>query len=83
MRDTNATGCGWATIGSFTPSTRSKTSFTCLASAIERKFTVTAKILGVKVGAHPMSLACTGNPNGPSLFHLLEVTGKEKALASL
>jgi glutamyl/glutaminyl-tRNA synthetase len=25
-------------------------------------------------------LACTGNPNGPSLYHLLEVLGKEKVL---
>ena len=36
----------------------------------------------VKAGVlvHPVRLACTGNPSGPSLYHLLEVMGKEKAL---
>jgi glutamyl-tRNA synthetase len=36
----------------------------------------------VKAGvlAHPVRLAVTGNPSGPSLYHLLEVMGKEKAL---
>jgi len=28
-------------------------------------------------------LACTGNPSGPSLYHLLEVIGKEKTLARI
>ena len=28
-------------------------------------------------------LACAGNPNGPSLYHLLEVIGKEKALGRI
>jgi glutamyl-tRNA synthetase len=39
----------------------------------------------VKVGVliHPTRLACTGNPNGPSLYHLLEVIGKEKVLARI
>ena len=38
--------------------------------------------LGVKAGVliHPMRLACTGNPHGPSLYHLLEVLGTEKVL---
>jgi hypothetical protein len=27
---------------------------------------------------HPTRLVCTGNPHGPSLYHLLEVLGKEK-----
>ncbi len=51
-------------------------------SAIERKFTVTFEIPGVKVGVlvHPVRLACTGNLNGPSLYHLLEVVGKEKMM---
>ena len=42
-------------------------------------------MLGVKVGVrvHPVRLACTGNPNGPSLYHLLEVIGKEKAMARI
>ena len=29
---------------------------------------------------HSTRLACTGNPHGPSLYHLLEVLGKEKAM---
>jgi glutamyl-tRNA synthetase len=29
---------------------------------------------------HPVRLACTGNPSGPSLYHLMEVMGKVKAL---
>ena len=41
--------------------------------------------LGVKVGVlvHPVRLAVTGNPSGPSLYHLLEVIGKEKSLARI
>jgi len=41
--------------------------------------------LGVKVGVlvHPVRLACTGAKAGPSLYHLLEVLGKERALARL
>jgi glutamyl/glutaminyl-tRNA synthetase len=39
----------------------------------------------VKAGVliHPTRLAATGNPNGPSLYHLLEVLGKEKSLARI
>jgi glutamyl-tRNA synthetase len=42
----------------------------------------TAKRLGVKVGAivHPTRLAVTGSNVGPSLYHLLEVLGKEKVI---
>jgi glutamyl-tRNA synthetase len=38
--------------------------------------------LGVKAGVlvHPCRLACTGNTAGPSLYHLLEVLGKEKVM---
>ena len=32
---------------------------------------------------HPTRLACTGNPHGPSLYHLLEVLGKEKVLGRI
>jgi len=32
---------------------------------------------------HPTRLACTGNPAGPSLYHLLEVLGKERVLQRL
>ena len=55
------------------------------AASIEAALKSTAAELGVKVGVlvHPVRLACTGNPNGPSLYHLLEVVGKERALARL
>ena len=52
------------------------------AATIEAALKATATELGVKVGVliHPTRLATTGSPNGPSLYHLLEVIGKEKAL---
>jgi glutamyl-tRNA synthetase len=55
------------------------------AATIEALLKETAKELGVKVGVliHPTRLAVTGNPNGPSLYHLIEVTGKEKTLARI
>jgi glutamyl/glutaminyl-tRNA synthetase len=31
----------------------------------------------------PCRLAVIGNPHGPSLYHLLEVLGKEKSLARI
>jgi len=39
----------------------------------------------VKAGVliHPTRLAVTGNPHGPSLYHLLEVIGKEKTMARI
>ena len=42
----------------------------------------TATQLGLKVGAlvHPTRLAVTGSNAGPSLYHLLEILGKEKVL---
>jgi glutamyl-tRNA synthetase len=41
--------------------------------------------LGVKAGAlvHPTRMACTGSTAGPSLYHLLEVLGKERVLRRL
>jgi glutamyl-tRNA synthetase len=52
---------------------------------IEGALKSTAAKLGVKVGAivHPTRLAATGSPVGPSLYHLLEVLGKEKVLARI
>jgi glutamyl/glutaminyl-tRNA synthetase len=32
---------------------------------------------------HPVRLASTGNPHGPSLYHLLEVIGKEKVMGRI
>ncbi len=41
--------------------------------------------LGVKAGVlvHPTRLACTGKTIGPSLYHLMEVLGKERVLRRL
>ena len=41
-----------------------------------------AQELGVKAGVlvHPTRLACCGNTAGPSLYHLLAILGKERAL---
>ncbi|MBI4658235.1 MAG: glutamate--tRNA ligase [Verrucomicrobia bacterium] len=52
------------------------------AASIETTLKEAAKSLGVKVGAlvHPCRFACTGNTSGPSLYHLLEVLGKERVL---
>lgn len=55
------------------------------AANLEAALKFTATELGVKAGVlvHPCRLALTGNPAGPSLYHLLEVLGKEKSLARL
>jgi glutamyl-tRNA synthetase len=55
------------------------------ASEIEATLKATATKLGVKVGAlvHPTRLAVTGSNVGPSLYHLLEILGKEKVLARI
>jgi glutamyl-tRNA synthetase len=55
------------------------------AADIESKLKATAANLGVKVGAlvHPTRLAVTGSNAGPSLYHLLEVLGKEKVLGRI
>ncbi|MEY2546068.1 MAG: glutamyl-tRNA synthetase [Verrucomicrobiota bacterium] len=55
------------------------------ATEIEMTMKSVAKGLGVKVGAivHPARLAVTGSNAGPSLYHLLEVLGKEKVLARI
>ena len=55
------------------------------AAEIEKKLKEAAAKLGQKVGAlvHPTRLAVTGSNAGPSLYHLLEVLGKEKVLARI
>jgi glutamyl-tRNA synthetase len=55
------------------------------AAQIETKLKETAAKVGLKVGAlvHPTRLAVTGSNAGPSLYHLLEVLGKEKVLARI
>jgi glutamyl-tRNA synthetase len=52
---------------------------------IEASLKSTAAKLGVKVGGivHPTRLAVTGSNVGPSLYHLLEVLGKEKVIARI
>ena len=49
------------------------------ATTLEVALKATATELGVKAGVlvHPVRLAVTGNPSGPSLYHLLEVIGRE------
>jgi glutamyl-tRNA synthetase len=55
------------------------------AATLEAALKETAKALGVKAGVlvHPCRLAVTGKPAGPSLYHLLEVLGKEKVMARI
>ena len=52
------------------------------AATLEPALKAVAAELGVKAGVlvHPVRLACTGNPSGPSLYHLLEVLGKDKVM---
>jgi glutamyl-tRNA synthetase len=52
------------------------------ATNLEVTLKATAAKLGVKVGVlvHPTRLAVTGSNAGPSLYHLLEVLGREKVL---
>jgi glutamyl-tRNA synthetase len=53
------------------------------AANLEAALKATAAQLDVKAGAlvHPTRLAVTGSNAGPSLYHLLEILGKEKVLA--
>jgi len=55
------------------------------ADTLEATLKQTAKALGVKAGVlvHPCRLSVTGKPAGPSLYHLLEVLGKEKVMARI
>jgi glutamyl-tRNA synthetase len=55
------------------------------ATNLEAALKATAAELGVKAGVlvHPVRLAVTGNPSGPSLYHLLEVIGKERVMGRI
>jgi len=55
------------------------------AVTLENALKETAKQMGVKAGVlvHPTRLACTGKTAGPSLYHLLEVLGKDKVMQRL
>jgi glutamyl-tRNA synthetase len=52
------------------------------ATELENEFKALAAANGQKVGAyiHPARLATSGRPVGPSLYHLLEVLGRERVL---
>ena len=61
-----------------------------LADFTATNLEVTLKIvakeqLKVKAGLliHPTRLACTGSTAGPSLYHLMEILGKERVLKRL
>jgi glutamyl-tRNA synthetase len=49
---------------------------------LENEFKLLAAATGQKVGAliHPARLAVSGRPVGPSLYHLLEVLGRDRVL---
>ena len=55
------------------------------APALEAALKATAAELGIKAGplVHPTRLACTGAASGPSLYHLLEILGRETVLKRL
>jgi glutamyl-tRNA synthetase len=55
------------------------------AESLEKTLKAIAAELGVKAGllVHPTRLACTGRTAGPSLYHLLEVLGKDTVLQRL
>ncbi len=55
------------------------------AASLETALKSVAANCGVKNGVlvHPMRLACTGATAGPSLYHLLEILGRERVLTRL
>jgi len=55
------------------------------AVVLEAELKRVAAECGVKNGVlvHPVRLACTGSKAGPSLYHLLEVLGRERVLERL
>lgn len=55
------------------------------AATVEATLKAVAAELTVKAGVlvHPVRLACTGKTIGPSLYHLMEVLGKDRVLKRL
>jgi glutamyl-tRNA synthetase len=52
------------------------------ATELEKTLKAVAGELGIKAGplVHPVRLAVTGATSGPSLYHLLEIVGRDKVL---
>jgi glutamyl-tRNA synthetase len=55
------------------------------ANTLQETLKATAKTLGVKPGllVHPLRMAVTGSTVGPSLYHLLEIVGRDVTLRRL
>jgi glutamyl-tRNA synthetase len=55
------------------------------ADALQARYKALASENGVKAGAlvHPTRLACTGAKVGPSLYHLMEILGRDRVLRRL
>jgi glutamyl-tRNA synthetase len=55
------------------------------APSLEAALKSVATELGVKAGVlvHPLRVACTGKSIGPSLYHLMEILGRDKVLQRL
>ena len=55
------------------------------AASLETALKATATAMGVKAGVlvHPTRLAVTGSNAGPSLYHLLEILGRDKSLTRI
>ena len=49
----------------------------------ELKKVVAAQGVKMSVFVHPLRVACTGMTGGPSLYHLLEILGKEEVIARI
>jgi glutamyl-tRNA synthetase len=54
-------------------------------SSLEASLKQAAADLGIKAGllVHPLRMAATGSAIGPSLYHLMEVLGKDRVLARI
>ncbi len=52
------------------------------AASLEQTLRATAESLGLKPAdlIHPVRIAVSGQPGGPSLFHMLEVIGRDRSL---
>lgn len=55
------------------------------ADTLQAALKAVAAGAGTKVGpfVHPLRLACTGAASGPSLYHLLEILGRDRVLARM